>query len=199
MLCLIFPLSCLNRIHSIFFMAWIAKLPIAMRKSHYSIRKDKLHEMLVHGWLLIPPSVINECPLDQHNLELILQSRSQIPGPEMEYTTLAIKLTAFGFWTGEPGFDILRINRGPQNPNRGPQIAIEALNSSSRSLKSSSRCWSRSLWHVSFVSLLSAAPRFVSALSPSSSQVCVCPFCVSRRENGLWFFLDFPLLVLPVA
>jgi hypothetical protein len=40
----------------------------------------------------------------------------------MEFTNLAIRLTAFGFWTVEPGFDILRINRGPE-------IAIEALNS----------------------------------------------------------------------
>ncbi len=34
-------------------------------------------------------------------------------------------LTTFGFWTVEPGFDILRTNRGPE-------IAIEALNKHGR-------------------------------------------------------------------
>jgi len=167
--------------HSIF-MAWIAKLPIAMRKSHCLIRKDKLHEMLLHGWFMPFGSTQS---WTNFAIE-VSNSRSRNGIYQFGY-----KLTAFGFWPGEPGFDILRINRGPQSRSRDLQIAIEALKLSSRSSNSSSRCWSRSLWHVSFVSLPSAAPRFVSALSHSSSQVCVCPFCVSRRENGLGFFSSF--------
>jgi hypothetical protein len=46
----------------------------------------------------------------------VSNSRSQNRICQFGYT-----LTAFGFWTVEPGFDILRINRGPE-------IAIEALN-----------------------------------------------------------------------
>jgi hypothetical protein len=137
-------------------MAWIAKLPIVMRKSHYLIRKDKLHEMLLHGWLIIPPSVIN-APLDQHNLELISQSRSQIPGPEMEYTNLAISWLLLDSGPGSldltfwGSIEVLKVvlkifksrpsncRRGPQKRHRIPEVAIEALKILIEVLKSPSR------------------------------------------------------------
>jgi hypothetical protein len=162
------------------------------------------------------------------------------------------KLTAFGFWTGEPGFDILRINRGPQSRSRDLQIAIQALKLSSRSsnrhrspeiaievLKSPSKSWNRHRGPQIAIEVLKSPSRSsnrhrspeiaIEVLKiaidmliekPITRQLRLSPFsgpslcvrslaffftdlrlsilCFSTRVWS-WFFLEFPLLVLPVA
>jgi hypothetical protein len=154
------------------------------------------------------------------------------------------KLTAFGFWPGEPGFDVLRINRGPQSRSRDLLIAIEALKLSSRSSKSSSKSWSRRRGPQIVVEVLKVVIEILKSPSkswtrhrgpqvvvevlkivievliekPMTRQLRLSPFsgpslcvrslaffftglrvsilCFSTREWS-WFFLEFPLLVLP--